>query len=401
MEFEAQKFRLRLLLVLALVTALYALLVFARADQFSVLWFVHIGKQSLGQGSSSHVITPALHAQSKLGYDGQYYYFLARDPRNARDYMGARAGFVYSRPVYPALSRAASLGSARALPYAMLIINLLAVVVGTLAVGGWLLRRRLSPGYALLYGLNPGLMFSVFRDLTEPLAFAFVAVALFVMGSRLRFRLSTAAALFALAALTRETTLVFGVAAALGLAARDSQGIRASWRSWSPWRRSALFLLACCGPLLIWRRLVGSYVHTRTQERGTELVPFRGIAAYWPWDAQHLLILGTVVLPTVAAVLGALILLRHRAEPMAAATLLVSAAAFVVFLPIPVYVDYGAAGRAAIGVVLALIYCIPAWTRLTKRSRRLATSTAWLWSIAWYLALAAALGISGLPLVTS
>jgi len=71
---------------------------------------------------------------------------------------------VYSRPFYPAVSRAASLGSVRALPYAMVGINVLAVLAGTAAVALWFLRRDFSPWPALLYGLFPGLALTVFRD---------------------------------------------------------------------------------------------------------------------------------------------------------------------------------------------------------------------------------------------
>ena len=54
--------------------------------------------------------------------------------------------------------------------------------------------------------------------------------------------------------------------------------------------------------------------------------------------------------------------------------LLLTSAAFVIFLPADVDVDYGAAGRAALGVVLAWIACLPALTRgqasLALRNRR-------------------------------
>src|SRR5205823_7627719 len=124
-----------------------------------------------------HVIRPALGAQNALGYDGQYYFALAADPAHAHDYMGSEAGIVYARPFYPVVSRAASIGSVTALPYAMLIVNLLAVLAGTAAVALWLVKHGLSPWPALLYGLFPGLIVTAFRDLPEPLAFALAALA--------------------------------------------------------------------------------------------------------------------------------------------------------------------------------------------------------------------------------
>src|SRR5690242_13370016 len=97
-------------------------------------WFVHVGKSSLLSASSSTRITRSLGWQSPVGYDGQYYYFLALDPRHAKDYMLGSEGFVYSRPLYPALARVASLGSSKRIPTAMLAINLLAVGVTVLAL---------------------------------------------------------------------------------------------------------------------------------------------------------------------------------------------------------------------------------------------------------------------------
>ncbi len=145
--------------MLACVAAFYSLFLWARLDQNDALWFVHLGQQSLEASTTSRSITPALGSQSPVGYDGQYYFFLAVDPVHARDYMigpddeADRAGYVYSRPLYPALARAGGLGSARRIPYAMLAINLLAVGAGTLAVALWLRRHSTSPWFGLLYGL--------------------------------------------------------------------------------------------------------------------------------------------------------------------------------------------------------------------------------------------------------
>src|SRR5579862_6363194 len=157
-------------LVALCVAAFYSVIVPLRLVQHDPWWFMHIGKQFVVAGHSSRVISN-LHWDGAVGYDGQYYFGLAADPAHAHDYMGIESGIVYSRVGYPALIAASTVGDVSAMPYAMIVINLLAVIAGTLAVGWWLVGRGLPPWPAALYGLFPGLIFCVIRDLTEPLAY--------------------------------------------------------------------------------------------------------------------------------------------------------------------------------------------------------------------------------------
>jgi hypothetical protein len=382
------------------VLVFYAVLVSARIEQHGVRWFVHFGDRFLSTSTRSDVITPSLGAQSTIGYDGQFYYALAADPVNARYYMPGKAGYVYSRVFYPATARAVSLGSADAIPYAMLAINLVAVGAGTFAVGLWL-RARGAPAWpAVLFGLYPGMIFSALRDLTEPLAFALAAFAVLAYDERRTGRLVASASLFALAALTRETVVPFALAGAAALALVDGAG-RHTWRSARVWRRSLLFVAGTCGPLLVWRQAAAAYVHEPTQETGGGgwAIPFHGIVSYWPFDPQHRLIALTVILPTLVVATGAILLLRRA--PVAAALLLVNVLFYVVFLPATVDVDYGAAGRAAIGVMLAALYCLPAWQmRGIVRSAVLGAG-AFAWSIGWYLVVASHYGLDGFNLITT
>src|SRR5438552_6688203 len=47
--------------------------------------FIHIGHQFLTKSTTSTVIKPSLGYENKVGYDGQFYYFVALDPVHARD----------------------------------------------------------------------------------------------------------------------------------------------------------------------------------------------------------------------------------------------------------------------------------------------------------------------------
>jgi hypothetical protein len=390
--------RRRVLPVVVCVAIFYAVFVSVRLEQHDALWFVHIGSHFLSAAHTSNVIRPSIGAQNTFGYDGQYYFALAADPAHAHDYMEGREGVVYSRIFYPAVARAASAGSVTALPYAMLIVNLLAVLAGTWAIGRWFVKRGFTPWPALLYGLFPGLIVTVFRDLTEPLAFGLAALAVLAFdGARTR-RLALSALLFALAALTRETIVPFALAGAAVLAL-DDRGRDGTGR----WRRAAAFAAATCGPLLLWRLVVMLWINHPTQEVGHErgwILPLHGIWSWWPFDRDHWLIVLAVTLPALAAGAGALVLLRRKQSLVPAGLLLVNVLLYVVWLPRAVYIDDSAASRAAVGVVLAALYCLPAWWR-APRGRVVVATGALALSVGWYLIAAVLLGVNGLQSITT
>ena len=394
--------RRRVLPVVVCVALFYAVVVSVRLEQHSPIWFVHIGSHFLSAAHTSDVIRPSIGAQNALGYDGQYYFALAADPAHAHDYMEGREGIVYSRVFYPAVARAASGGSVTALPYSMLIVNLLAVLAGTAAVALWLVKRGFSPWPALLYGLFPGLIVTVFRDLTEPLAFGLAALAVLAFDRIRTRRLVLSAILFALAVLTRETIVPFALAGAAALGLYDRRRMQSGpW--WHGWRRAAAFTVATCGPLLLWRLIVMVWLNQPTQEVGHErgwILPLHGIWSWWPFDTDHWLIVLTVTLPALAAAAGALVLLRRRQSRVLAGLLLVNVLLYVVWLPRAVYIDQSAASRAAVGVVLAALYCLPSWWSAV-RGRAAAVVGAAAFSIAWYLLAAALLGAGGIHDITT
>jgi hypothetical protein len=156
-----------------------------------------------------------LEVQGYLGYDGQFYYRLARNPANlswSAYGIGMDAWYRFVRIGYSALAWLGAAGQVAAVPWAMVVINLLAV--GAIAfLGG---RLAQEAGRHALWGLLLagyfGLATSVARDLTEPLAAACLLGA--ILAYRHRHWL-TAAGLFAFAGLTRETALVAPFALAI------------------------------------------------------------------------------------------------------------------------------------------------------------------------------------------
>jgi hypothetical protein len=372
--------------VIACVAVFYAIFVPLRLVQHDTLWFVHTGR-AFGTAAHTSPYLSGLRQDKPVGYDGEFYYAVAADPSHAKDYLRERAGIVYSRIGYPALAYVLSGGSREALPTAMLAINLAAVFVATGAIGAWLIRRGLSPWPAALYGLFPGVIFSVFFDLTEPLAFALVAVAALLLETRLW----ASAAFFAGAVLTRETTVPFVLAAAIS-AGRGA------------WRRRVVFAAVTCGPLLLWRIVVHAYTHQATQETGHSsdwLVPFHGFWPGYPLDSEHRLILFTVLAPGVIAALGGIVLLRQRRTRLPAALLLANVLLYLVFLPHGPYIDYPAAARSVIGILVAALYCLPWWWNRQWSVRLVLAGEAFAWSLPWYLIVAWKYSLATFKAITS
>ncbi|MBN1221441.1 MAG: hypothetical protein JXM69_21150 [Anaerolineae bacterium] len=177
------------------------------------------------------------------GYDGQFAYQIALDPSGAAPYLDVPA-YRYQRILYPLLARMLAFGQPGLIPWTLIIVNIAAIGVGTWATELWLSDFRMSRWYALVYGLYGGQLLALRADMTEPLAYALVVGAMLAWQ---RERRLWALAAFGLAALAKETTLIFLAAYALySLQQRQ-------------WRRT-LGLCAAAAPfvayqLLLWRWL--------------------------------------------------------------------------------------------------------------------------------------------------
>src|SRR3989338_7678000 len=145
------------------------------------------------------------------GYDGQFYYVLARRPFDFEtvsrviDFPAWR----YQRIVYPLTVWFLSLfGHATLVALFLPLVNIVSVGMSVYLLGRLLERYALNPWLSLLYGLSPGLIFSFFYNLAEPLAYFFViaAVYYFLNDSFIR-----SVIFLAIAALTKEICLLVAV----------------------------------------------------------------------------------------------------------------------------------------------------------------------------------------------
>jgi hypothetical protein len=168
------------------------------------------------------------------GYDGQGYWIQANDPLLLHDstvanMIGALPGYHFQRVAYPALAFLLAAGQQGALPWALLTVNILAVLGITAAFSVYARSRGWSTWWALAIGLMPGLLMPALRDLTDTLAIATMVGGLVAWRSNRRW---LAGGLLSLAVLSREPMTVAVVAVALDAAAQcwRARGERVSLR---------------------------------------------------------------------------------------------------------------------------------------------------------------------------
>ena len=316
------------------------------------------------------------------GYDGQFAYQIARDPANGWLKTDVPA-YRYQRILYPLAARVLALGSVDLSPWALIAINVIALAAGTFVTEEILAHYGASRWYALAFGLNAGMLMGVRLDLTEPLAYGLTQAGVLLF---LKNRSTAAALALALAALTKETTLMFAAGAVLTcIAQRDG--------------RRALKLGIIVGtPFVIWQLVLrGWFGQFGVGSGGAlatpfEIVPLRGLWSIAAIDGRVFLLIAAIMLPL--AVIPALIGLwrtigdarRHRFDlPM---WLLLINAAVIVFTPQSTFREPLAMARFVVGLIAATLTYAAA--RRSKRGLN--------YALLWMLTLGLALNESQLPI---
>ncbi len=226
------------------------------------------------------------------GYDGQFAYYIARDPLHAAPCLDVPA-YRYQRILLPLLGRALALGDARWLPLALVAVNLTALVAATAALERLLTAQRVSRWYALVFGLFVGVFMGVRLSTTEPLAYGLVVAAVWLHA---RGRAGLGAAAFLLAALAKETTLAF--AAGYGL----------SYLLAGRWRAALRLALVVGAPFALWQAALYLWLGAFGVGSGGalnspfEVIPFNGFwrVAYDPTGSPRVfLVMSIYTLPAV------------------------------------------------------------------------------------------------------
>ncbi len=300
--------------------------------------FVLVGKQ----------YDPALGVK-EMGYDGQFAYQIAKEPKNAPPYLDVPA-YRYQRILYPMIVNVLSFGNDNLIPWLLILVNLISLVLGTIATEQILSTKGYSKWFAIAYGFFTGLFLSLRLNLTEPLAFALVQWGVL---NFIRNKLWKSLPFFALAALTRELTLVFAAASVFTL-----------WTS-KKYKKGIIWGFGAILPFAIWQVYLKIWLGDWGLGSGGasassfELIPFRGWWGYPHNDLRLFFLLSVFVLlvALIPAVIGIFISMKaifKRNYGFGVWMLLLNAIIFP-FLPTSNVLNLPGLIRITIGLVAAYI----------------------------------------------
>lgn len=323
--------------VVLTMAALYCLYILA-THAWDPMAFVVIGRE----------YDPA-HGIANMGYDGQFAYQIAINPTNAAPLLDIPT-YRYQRILYPVLTRLLSLGNTNVIPWMMIAINLASLVLGTLATEKILTSHGYSRWYALVFGLFAGQMLSLRLNLTEPMAFMLAQWGVYLFD---RKRLGWSGLLFALAALTRELTLLFPAACAIALL---TGGRKLKGLAWG---------LAIVIPFTIWQVILRLWLGEwgvgsgGARASSFEIIPFKG---WWGYHTEEMMVfvlfsvfvLAVALIPATTGIITTLRDLLRRRFGAGVWILLLNCLVFP-FLPTSNVLNPPGLVRMVIGLVAAVL----------------------------------------------
>ncbi len=254
------------MLLTILIAYLTIIFLYAERYDYNFSGFACIGSRF----ASPELIGPhTIVIPGSRGYDGQFFYYAARDP-----FLRGEAwrsldvpAYRYGRILYPWLAALSALGNPVLIFYTLVLVNLAGVLMGSYFVLRWLREVGMNLWYGVIYGLLSGFILCLLRDLAGPVAMGFLVGGLYYFSSR---RLFTGSLFLSAALLTREVVLIVPVVFLL-----FALFLRRSGR-----RISAIILSFI--PLIIWSGYVfsrfGSYPFR--EGGGNFGVPFLGVIDY-------------------------------------------------------------------------------------------------------------------------
>lgn len=223
-----------------------------------------------------------LYLRADQGHDGKFFFVQANDPwlldpeENAE--VLDRPLYRSQRMLYPMLAGGAGLFGPGAIVWAMLIVNMLAIGIGTWVVGQIAMEMGGSPWWGLAFALNLGFISEMLIGGAGIVAAAAAFGAVLMV---MRGRVSAGIALLAIAALSREAMLIAAAGTALWL--------------WIHARRKAAVLAALAPGLAViaWAsylrlRIAEGSVASEVEEIGWPFAGFVEAFASWVTDPVDL-----------------------------------------------------------------------------------------------------------------
>lgn len=342
--------------LVCLIATGYVLLILAQ-HQGDPLAFVRLGTR-FTQGDPAGTI----------GYDGQFVYQIALSPWQAAPYIDIPA-YRYQRILYPLLGRLLGLGQPTLIPYALILLNIIALTVSSHIMGLILTANNLSRWYSIIVGLFAGQLVSLRLDLTEPFSLMFALLGIYAFEKK---QPRWAAFSLALSMFSKETAIAF-----VG-------GYLAYFWLTRNWRHLIETGLISLGPFAIWHLILWYRFGQLGMRSGGEgatsfsLIPFGGLLGFaeagWGMFAIALLMLGPlIVIPCLLLTVKLSQQFYHwHLSPVGLALIL--HILMMITLPFSTYVDLPGVLRLTSGLVINTV----AFAAITRQPRILNYSLLWL-----------------------
>ena len=274
--------------------------------------------------------------------------------------------YRFQRILYPLLARLFALGWPALLPWTLILLNILAIALGTWVTELLLQHHGISNWYALVYGLYAGNLVVLRSDMNEALAQTLVMLAIWAW---VRSKHTWGFFWFALAVLAKETAVLF--IAAYGLYSLQ----RRNWRD-------LLGLGASLVPYFAWQLFLLNWLGEFGFNSGQPIIwmPFGGwlMITQISWQAFLLISLLIVPLALIPTLAGFIISFRAIGQkffhPYVYAILF--NAIFMLFLPHLTYRESSAVIRVVQGLAVSMLL----FGALTHSKRILNYSILWLFA---------------------
>ncbi len=296
---------------------------------YTAMSYVHLGTRF-----ALHIPT------ANPGYDGQFYYQIARDPLHAAQFLD-KPPYRYQRIVYALLVFVLSAGQTTLVPYMLLLVNFVSIVVSVEIVARLLSKYGLSPWFSLAVGLYFGQMAALFFDTTEPFTYALVCLGLLLIEKEY---ITAAALSMGLAALSRDTAILFPL------------GYTLFFLFQRQWDNAIRFIMLAFLPLLLWYGILWRIFGETGVKYAPpfEHIPFAGLFIFFPEQKLFWQLFVIMFVPTVVGWLfAALEILRRRWSSVL--VIWVLHLTLVTFMAPDSYREFVSSGRLSTGLVLAVL----------------------------------------------
>ncbi len=274
------------------------------------------------------------------GYDGQFYYQIARDPLHAAPFLD-KPPYRYQRIVYALLVFVLSAGQTALVPYMLLLVNFVSIVVSVEIVARLLAKYGLSPWFSLAIGFYFGQGAALLFDTTEPFTYALICIGLLLIEKE---HITGAAVTMGLAALSRDTAILFPL------------GYTLFFLLHRQWGNVTRFVVLAFFPLLLWYGFLWK-IFGETGVKSAppfEHIPFAGLFVFFSEQRLFWQLFMLMFVPTIAGWLFvAFEVVRRRWSSVL--MIWVLNLALVTFMAPDSYREFVSSGRLSTGLVLATL----------------------------------------------